>query len=367
MSTPVDKRRAWWIAGVVAVVAVLVAVVAFVVNRGRSTDSGTSSPPVPTTTTADTMEVRVFFHRGEADDPGRVVAVPRTVPRSDMVATAALKQLLGGTTAAEAEQGYWSLFVPATADSLRAVRVENGVAHADFANFSRTIPNASTSFGSAALMAELDATLKQFPTVRSTIYSFDGDVAAFYEWLQLTPPTGNPGDTAPAVAEARRFLKSAVGMADPAEGPFRWVGDGTAEVTFFARSPNTGEPMPTITTVVSLRREGRWTVTGTRTDPIRVDTPTAGQTVLSPLRVTGTAHTFEGNVAVRVLADQGGGTTEVGTGFVTGGGDEQRPFSGDITFTAPNGGTGWVVFAEHSAADGRILHATTVRVTFPAT
>ncbi|MFI9811887.1 Gmad2 immunoglobulin-like domain-containing protein [Saccharothrix variisporea] len=369
MSTPVDKRRVWWVAGgVVAVlVVVVVAAVVFVATRDRSTDVGTPSSTAVTTPSADTMQVRVFFHRGEADDPSRVSAVLRTVPRSEMVATAALTQLLGGTTAAEAEQGYWSQFVPATAGSLHGVRIEDGVAHADFANFSGTIPNASSSFGSAALLAELDSTLKQFPTVRSTVYSFDGDVAAFYEWLQLTPPTGKPGDTAPAVAEARRFLKTVVGMADPAEGPFRWVDDNAAEVTFYGRSPNNGEPVPTLATVVSLRRDGRWSVTGTRTDPIRVDAPTAGQTATSPLRVTGAAHTFEGHVTVRVLSEHGGKTTEVGTGFVTGGGDEQRPFSGDITFTAPNGGAGWVVFAEPSAADGQILHATTVRVVFPGT
>jgi Sporulation and spore germination len=103
-----------------------------------------------------------------------------------MVATAALRQLLAGPTATERGNGYWSFFSDATATMLRGVRIANGVARADFADFSRIIPNASSSSGSAALLAELDATLKQFGTVRTTVYSFNGDVAAFYEWLQTS-------------------------------------------------------------------------------------------------------------------------------------------------------------------------------------
>ena len=50
--------------------------------------------------------------------------------------------------------------------------------------------NASTSAGSALLLAQLDATLTQFPTVEATRYSFDGDQEAFYSWLQLAVPPG---------------------------------------------------------------------------------------------------------------------------------------------------------------------------------
>jgi hypothetical protein len=50
------------------------------------------------------------------------------------------------------------------------------------------IPNASSSCGSAILLAQLDATATQFPTVDRAVYSIDGDTRAFYEWLQLVPP-----------------------------------------------------------------------------------------------------------------------------------------------------------------------------------
>jgi hypothetical protein len=42
---------------------------------------------------------------------------------------------------------------------------------------------------SAMLLGELDATVTQFPDIDRAIYSFNGDVEAFYGWLQLAPPS----------------------------------------------------------------------------------------------------------------------------------------------------------------------------------
>jgi hypothetical protein len=165
--------------------------------------------PEPTTPGHRTMTVRVYFHQqapGPESDPGKVVAVSRTVPRSPKVATAALTELLGGPTAREGAAGYWSLFSDDTAGMLRSVRVTGGTGFADFRDFRRLVPNATSSYGSAALLAELDATLRQFPTIRRTRYAFNGDVPAFYAWLQLGPPwlpTGSWRAIAPAPIAGR--------------------------------------------------------------------------------------------------------------------------------------------------------------------
>jgi spore germination protein GerM len=100
----------------------------------------------------------------------------------------ALAQLLAGPTAEEQAQDLRSWFSEETAGMLNSVDIEDGVAEADFADFSGTIPNASSSCGSAGLLAQLDSTVLQFPEVDEVVYSFDGDRAAFYEWLQLAPP-----------------------------------------------------------------------------------------------------------------------------------------------------------------------------------
>ena len=134
-----------------------------------------------------TMVVKVYFHSN-----GELTAVTRRVPRTSKVATAALTQLLAGPTAAERADGISSWFSSRTAGMLRSVQVADGVGYADFADLRGVIPIASTSAGSAALLAELDATLKQFSTVRRTVYSLDGDVATFYGWLQLAPAPSQP-------------------------------------------------------------------------------------------------------------------------------------------------------------------------------
>jgi hypothetical protein len=66
--------------------------------------------------------------------------------------------------------------------------VVDGIIHLDLADFSQIIPNASTSCGSAGLLAQLDNTLLQFDGIDATRYSFDGDEAAFYQWLQRDVP-----------------------------------------------------------------------------------------------------------------------------------------------------------------------------------
>jgi hypothetical protein len=125
------------------------------------------------------------------DSPGRncarVFPLARTVP-APAVLTGTMRALLRGPTAAERARGYGGWFSAKTAGMLRSVRITNGVAYVDFRNFSRVIPNASSSCGSAMLLAQLDRTAKQFPTVRRTVYFFNGSAQAFYEWLQRSPP-----------------------------------------------------------------------------------------------------------------------------------------------------------------------------------
>lgn len=353
------------IGALVAMLVVGLVVVVFVL-RSNKPDSAAPPPssPAPTSPSAETTKVLVYFHRGTPDDPHTVAAASRSVPKTEAVATAALTELLPGPTAEEQRNGYWSLFVPATAKKLNSVRVANGVAHADFSDFRQIIPNASSSFGSAALLAELDTTLRQFPAVKSTVYSFDGDVAAFYEWLQLSPPA--QGDRAGAEAEARRFLAEVAGMRVVHAGPIRLTGNDLAEVTCYPASPNDATtPVTTRPTIVSLQHSGgRWSVTGTRAAVIQVDAPKSGEVLTSSLTAKGRAHVFEGNVSVRVLADKN--TTEIGRGFVTGGSDALGPFSGQIAFAQPNGGGGWVLFQERSAANGDVVLTTAVRVAFAA-
>jgi spore germination protein GerM len=176
---PAPHRRAPAI-GVVA----LLAVFGFASGCGGSTPSAPPSSSPPATPVA---ELRVFFVPRGTDPCGTVAPVVRKVV-GPVTAELALRELLAGPTAAEADAGFTSIFGPPTADALLGVIVVDGIARVSFRDLRHVIPNASSSCGSAALVAALDATLAQVPGVRGARYSFAGDEAAFYEWLQMAPP-----------------------------------------------------------------------------------------------------------------------------------------------------------------------------------
>jgi putative hemolysin len=148
----------------------------------------TATPaPEPTANPEGPIDYNVYLlvNDGECDE---IVARPRTSTVEGVLADA-MTQLLAGPTDDEIAEGLGSWFSADTAGMLRAIEIDEGVARISFAaDLRTTIPNASSSCGSAGLLAQLDATATQFSTVDRAIYSLDGDVDAFYEWLQLSAP-----------------------------------------------------------------------------------------------------------------------------------------------------------------------------------
>lgn len=163
-------------------------------------------PPVTTTTTvpdttvpddtgadsqAGDTEVFVYLltEATGSHDYGCGYATPVTrLVQSPALLSGALESLLAGPTEAEIAVGQGSWFQGDVGWELASVTISNGVAYVDLTEDSQPIPNASTSCGSMALLAQLDYTATQFPTVDRAVYSFDGDVAAFYHWLQRDVP-----------------------------------------------------------------------------------------------------------------------------------------------------------------------------------
>ena len=173
MTTTATVRSPWlWLAAGL--------VLTFAVPGGGS--SSAASAPVTRAV------VSMFVPRG---DPGpactRVFPLRRAVERPAVLA-GAMRALLAGPTARERNAGYSGWFSAKTAGKLRSVSIRRRVAYVDFADFSRLIPNASSSCGSALLLAQLDRTATQFPTVERAVYSFNGSRRAFYEWLQRGAP-----------------------------------------------------------------------------------------------------------------------------------------------------------------------------------
>ena len=163
-------------------------IVPIVVLIGAGAIATSASTPPASSAPAGNAVVKVFAPRG---GPGascaQVLPLARRVTKP-AVLTGAMRALVAGPTASERTRGYGGWFSARTADSVRSVRISHEVAYVDFRDFSRLIPNASSSCGSTMLLAQLDRTATQFPSVKRTVYSFNGSRRAFYEWLQRAQP-----------------------------------------------------------------------------------------------------------------------------------------------------------------------------------
>ncbi|HEX5708514.1 MAG TPA: GerMN domain-containing protein, partial [Pyrinomonadaceae bacterium] len=149
-------------------------------------------PATAQNTRARSRTIKLFFSNERLqkwpDRCGEVFAVRRTIPSTPSVAADTLRQLLRGPTRAERRRGYHSWFSARTARALINVRVRGGAAYVNLRDFSRVISGASSSCGSEQFFAQVETTLRQFPSVRKVFYAFDGDPAPFYEWMQLECP-----------------------------------------------------------------------------------------------------------------------------------------------------------------------------------
>jgi hypothetical protein len=161
------------------------------------------------------------------------------------------------------------------------------------------------------------------------------------------------------VDAAHAFAVDFVGFTDPLVGEFM---QGDARSGEIEVRPTADGPVTTVF-VRQLGTDGSWWVLGSATANITTDVPGPGDAITSPVTVSGSALAFEGTVAVEVRQD--GNREPLGAGFVTGGGDVPRPFSGQITFSPPTADHGALVFLTRSEEDGRVWEASVIRVRFP--
>jgi len=146
------------------------------------------------------LSYKVYFgnsKKNKAADCSLVYPVERKAQPVGSIVDQALRQLLQGPTVLEKNQGFNSWFSAATANYLRSLRVSRGVVYVDFLDWSQLMPGANSSCGSQELLAELQATLLQFPIINQVVFASNGSPAAFYQWLQLSCPQA-AGDCSPA-------------------------------------------------------------------------------------------------------------------------------------------------------------------------
>ncbi|HYZ17998.1 MAG TPA: Gmad2 immunoglobulin-like domain-containing protein [Gaiellaceae bacterium] len=140
------------------------------------------------------------------------------------------------------------------------------------------------------------------------------------------------------------------------------IEDGVAEVALSSSlgEAATAQVVYTLTRFPTVRRvelEGEQHVRGDFEDvtpPILVESPAPGEEVSSPLRIKGTANTFEATFQVEVL---GADRRVVGKRFVTAtsGSGTRGTFDANVPFSATGGRVTLAVF-ELSAEDGSRIH-----------
>ena len=106
---------------------------------------------------------------------------------------------------------------------------------------------------------------------------------------------------------------------------------------------------------------GETTTTTDQLAPIVIESPLPGDTVTSPIRVTGTANVFEATVSFEVR-NEAGGVVMRGFTTATSGTGTRGTFEAELAVPALEGPATIVAF-EASAEDGRPLHVVEVPVT----
>lgn len=123
-----------------------------------------------------TMMVKVFFGNKNEDPETlnceKVYPVTREIPATVAVARAAINELLKGPTESEASGGYTTSLAEGVI--LQSLKIENGVARADFS--SKLDEGIGGSCRVTSIRAQIEETLKQFATVNGVVLSVDGNV-----------------------------------------------------------------------------------------------------------------------------------------------------------------------------------------------
>ena len=122
---------------------------------------------------AETITVKAFFNNNNLDPEVtcvKVFPVERHISKTEGVARAALEELLSGTTIEESTQGYLTSINSGV--KIQSLTIIDGVARVDFDEQLEFQMGGSCRV--SAIRAQIEETLKQFPTIEEVIISING-------------------------------------------------------------------------------------------------------------------------------------------------------------------------------------------------
>lgn len=163
------------------------------VSLGKPQTTATSTAPEQTGSKPSQLSLEVWFAR----DNG-IVAVRRSHPPTQLVATAAVKALLDGPTAAERSAGLTSAVPDGT--RLLGIGIRNGLATVDLTS---EYQSGGGALSMQTRLGQVVYTLTQFPTVQKVRFRLDGSPVNVFssEGIVLDHPVGRSdyADLLPAI------------------------------------------------------------------------------------------------------------------------------------------------------------------------
>jgi spore germination protein GerM len=121
----------------------------------------------------ETLKIKVFFLNDRLDPQiscDKVFPVTRTIRKTQAVARAALEELLQGPTQAERSEGYRTSINEGV--KIQRLVIQKGLAHVDFNKMLEL--KVAGSCRVQSIRAQIEHTLKQFPTVKEVVISING-------------------------------------------------------------------------------------------------------------------------------------------------------------------------------------------------
>ncbi len=181
-------------------------------SPGSSTTTDTTAPgtgttttttPPPTTQPVGERFVQVYL----VQDSAYAKAVTRTVPGTLDVAANAVRALIAGPTASEAEAGLSTAIPEDTL--LLGIDISGGIATVDL---SQEFEQGGGTFGMTSRLAQVVYTLTQFDTVDEVVFWIDGELVTVFsgEGILLEEPVGRSDyeSALPLSAPAARWTQS---------------------------------------------------------------------------------------------------------------------------------------------------------------
>ena len=136
-----------------------------------------------------TIIIKVYYLNTKSDpnleDCRAVKPTTRTILKTSAVAEAALEELFKGVTPEEAVKGFTSFTADETAGALKSINIKKGSAYVNFNKIVYEKLGSATSSCGGGFFSSIEATLKQFSTIKKVFYAIEGSPADFYDWVQV--------------------------------------------------------------------------------------------------------------------------------------------------------------------------------------